>query len=54
MKKSFLFGMLLILGVFIIGCSNDDALTLSDDQGNKISLENRDNPALVFFFTGVE
>lgn len=54
MKKSFLFLMLLMVGAFVIGCSNDGPLTLHDDQGTEVQFENMEQPALVFFFTGVE
>jgi peroxiredoxin len=54
MRKSLLFSMLLMVGAFIVGCSSDGPLTLQDDQGTDIQFENMDQPALVFFFTGVE
>jgi predicted small lipoprotein YifL len=54
MRKSFLFFLLLMVGGLIIGCSSDGPLTLQDDQGTDIQFENMEQPALVFFFTGVE
>ncbi len=53
MQKKFLLGLLLMLGVFIVGCSNDGPITLVDDQDKEVAFENREKPALVFFFTGV-
>jgi hypothetical protein len=54
MRKSLLFSMLILVGAFIIGCSSNGPLTLQDDQGTDVVFEKMDQPALVFFFTGVE
>ncbi|SEN61996.1 hypothetical protein SAMN05192533_11619 [Mesobacillus persicus] len=54
MRKSFLFMMFLLVGAIVMGCSNDGPLTLKDDQGQDVMFENRDTPALVFLFTGVD
>jgi hypothetical protein len=53
MRKRFLLGLLSMVGIFIIGCSNNGPIKLLDDQGAEIAFEDRANPALVFFFTGV-
>ncbi|CAM3842972.1 hypothetical protein [Mesobacillus zeae] len=54
MRKSLLLIFLVMAGVLISGCSGDDSLTLQDDKGKDVAFENMDQPALVFFFTGVE
>ena len=57
MRKSFTLILLLIASAFISGCSGDKseskALVLPDENGEEISFENMEEPALVFFFTGV-
>jgi hypothetical protein len=57
MKKSIFLIMLLMIGAFITGCSGDEpesnGLSLPDENGEEISFENMEEPALVFFFTGV-
>lgn len=57
MRKYFFMIMFLMVGAFISGCSDENAsnsgLTLPDEQGNEISFENMEQPALVFFFTGI-
>lgn len=59
--RKFLFLMLIILATAVIsGCSEDrtksspDSLALPDEQGKEIVFENMEEPALVFFFTGIE
>jgi predicted small lipoprotein YifL len=54
MKTRIFILMLVLMGALIAGCSSDGPLALKDDQGTDVALENRDQPALVFFFTGVE
>ncbi|MBT2640503.1 hypothetical protein [Bacillus sp. ISL-39] len=57
MKKSIFLIMLLMIGAIISGCSGDEpeskGLSLPDETGEEVSFENMDEPALVFFFTGV-
>lgn len=57
MRKSIFLIMLLMIGAFITGCSGDESeskgLSLPDENGEEISFENMEEPALVFFFTGV-
>lgn len=57
MRKSIFILMLFILGAIISGCSNEKSesatLTLPDENGKDVSFENMEEPALVFFFTGV-
>ena len=57
MRKSIFFILLLMVGAFISGCSGDQSdsngLSLPDENGKEISFENMEEPALVFFFTGV-
>jgi hypothetical protein len=57
MRKSIFILILFIVGAIIGGCSNEksDSATLSlpDENGKDISFENMEEPALVFFFTGV-
>ena len=57
MRKFFFMIMILMVGAFISGCSDENSsssgLTLPDEQGNEISFENMEQPALVFFFTGI-
>lgn len=57
MKKS-LFFILLIAIAFINGCSGEkseekNSLVLPDENGKEVQFENMEEPALVFFFTGV-
>jgi predicted small lipoprotein YifL len=54
MRKFFIMIMLVMAAAFISGCSEDGPLALPDEQGKEISFENMDQPALVFFFTGIE
>lgn len=57
MKKLGFLVMLLMIGAFLSGCSEDKSestgLSLPDENGEQVSFENMDEPALVFFFTGV-
>jgi hypothetical protein len=57
MRKSIFLIMLLMIGAFITGCSGDEpesnGLSLPNENGEEISFENMEEPALVFFFTGV-
>lgn len=57
MKKLVFLMMLLMIGAFLSGCSEDKSeskgLSLPDEIGEEISFENMEEPALVFFFTGV-
>jgi len=57
MRKSIIFIMLLMVGAFISGCSGEKSeskgLSLPDENGEEVSFENMEEPALVFFFTGV-
>lgn len=57
MKKLGFLMMLLMIGAFLSGCSEDKSestgLSLPDENGEEVSFENMDEPALVFFFTGV-
>ncbi|GAM13223.1 hypothetical protein [Mesobacillus selenatarsenatis] len=57
MKKLGFLMMLLMIGAFLSGCSEDKSestgLSLPDENGEEVSFENMDKPALVFFFTGV-
>lgn len=57
MRKSIFIFMLLMIGAFIAGCSDDKSeskgLSLPDETGEDVALENMEEPALVFFFTGV-
>lgn len=54
MRKIFLMMMIVLGAAFMSGCSEEGPLALPDDQGKDISFENMDQPALVFFFTGIE
>jgi len=49
--------MLLMVGAFISGCSGEKSeskgLSLPDENGEEVSFVNMEEPALVFFFTGV-
>lgn len=42
--------LIMVIMAVIVGCSNNKALL--DDNGKEVSLENKDNPTLIFFFTG--
>ena len=53
MRKSLLLVMMIMLGAFIAGCSNDGPITLLDTENKEVVFEKMDKPALVFFFTGV-
>lgn len=57
MRKSFFLIMLLMVGAFLSGCSGEKSeskgLTLPNENGEDVAFENMDEPALVFFFTGV-
>ncbi|ESU33453.1 hypothetical protein G3A_05920 [Bacillus sp. 17376] len=57
MKKYIFLMLLLMVGAFISGCSGEESeskdLFLPDENGEEVSFENMDEPALVFFFTGV-
>ncbi|MEW8972140.1 MAG: hypothetical protein AB2411_16030 [Mesobacillus sp.] len=57
MRKSILFIMILMIGAFISGCSEEktesEGLSLPDENSEEVSFENMEEPALVFFFTGV-
>lgn len=57
MRKSIFILILFTVGAIISGCSNEKfesaTLTLSDENGKDVSFENMEEPALVFFFTGV-
>jgi PBP1b-binding outer membrane lipoprotein LpoB len=57
MRKSIYIIMLLIIAAIISGCSGDKSetksLSLPDEKGKDVSFGNMDEPALVFFFTGV-
>ncbi|MBT2692096.1 hypothetical protein [Bacillus sp. ISL-55] len=57
MKKLGFLMMLLMIGAFLSGCSEDKSestgLSLPDENGEEVSFENMEEPALVFFFTGV-
>ncbi len=57
MRKSIFILLFFIAGAIISGCSNEksvsDSLTLPDENGKDISFEKMEEPALVFFFTGV-
>ncbi|RSD29043.1 hypothetical protein [Mesobacillus subterraneus] len=59
MRKTFYLIMLLLVTAIISGCSGDESdsdsksLALPDETGKDIQFENMDQPALVFFFTGV-
>lgn len=49
----FLFFMM-ALALVATGCSPDeDAKALKDEEGIIVSLENKENPSLIFFFTGI-
>ncbi|WNF24953.1 hypothetical protein [Mesobacillus jeotgali] len=49
--------MILMIGAFISGCSEEktesEGLSLPDENSEEVSFENMEEPALVFFFTGV-
>ncbi|WP_156319895.1 hypothetical protein [Bacillus sp. FJAT-18017] len=51
-KRSLYVGFYVILAVVftLAGCSGNKAIL--DDQGKEVSLEKKDKPTLVFFFTG--
>lgn len=57
MRKLVFLIMLLMVGAFISGCSGErsesEGLSLPDENGEEVSFENMEEPALVFFFTGV-
>ncbi|MCM3122788.1 MULTISPECIES: hypothetical protein [Bacillaceae] len=57
MRKSIFILILFTVGAIINGCSNEKSesatLTLPDENGKDVSFENMEEPALVFFFTGV-
>lgn len=59
MRKFFFMIMLIMISAFISGCSGDKSdseskgLALPDENGKEVSLENMEESALVFFFTGV-
>ncbi|MCM3575730.1 MULTISPECIES: hypothetical protein [Mesobacillus] len=57
MRKSIFLLMLLMVGALISGCSEENSeskgLSLPDENGEEVSFENMEEPALVFFFTGV-
>jgi hypothetical protein len=57
MRKSIFILILFTVGAIISGCSNEKSesatLTLPDENGKDVSFENMEEPALVFFFTGV-
>ncbi|MGV2939164.1 hypothetical protein AB5I83_06200 [Mesobacillus sp. LC4] len=57
MRKSIFLIMLLMVGAIISGCSGEKseskALSLPNENGEDVAFENMDEPALVFFFTGV-
>jgi peroxiredoxin len=53
MKKSFMFFILLIMGVLIVGCSNDTSDSSAPTPTKKVETKTVQKPALVFFFTGV-
>ncbi|WP_158587483.1 hypothetical protein [Neobacillus notoginsengisoli] len=44
------FFLLMAFTLVLAGCSGNKALL--DDKGKEVSLENKDKPTLVFFFTG--
>jgi hypothetical protein len=45
---------LMLLTFIGAGCSPDEnAKALKDDQGNVVALDNKENPTLLFFFTGI-
>lgn len=52
-KLTYLLAMLLVTALIAAGCSSDGPVVLQDEQGQDVSLENMDQPALVFLFTGV-
>ncbi|WP_181884520.1 hypothetical protein [Neobacillus piezotolerans] len=51
-KRSFLRTVLFLAAFALVmaGCSGKKVLL--DEQGKEVSLENKDKPSLVFFFTG--
>ncbi|WP_156424390.1 hypothetical protein [Bacillus sp. FJAT-27445] len=51
-KRKFLPAVLLLMAFALVlaGCSGKKVLL--DEQGKEVSLENKDKPSLVFFFTG--
>lgn len=57
MKKIFYIILFLMIGALISGCSDNSSqsasLSLPDTEGKEITFEKMDQPALVFFFTGV-
>ncbi|WP_193747682.1 hypothetical protein [Neobacillus niacini] len=54
-KKHFVLILSLLMLVIIgAGCTlNVEKSALKDEQGNTVSLDNKEKPTLVFFFTGV-
>ena len=59
MRKSLLMIMGIVMIAFLSGCSEEKSdsgssgLALPDENGKEVSFENMEEPALVFFFTGV-
>jgi len=51
-KRGLYIGFCVILALVfaLAGCSGNKSIL--DDQGKEVSLENKDKPTLVFFFTG--
>lgn len=51
-NQKYLVALLLTMAFMVVmaGCSSNKALL--DDNGKEVSLENKDNPTLIFFFTG--
>jgi hypothetical protein len=40
--------------LILAGCSSDpNKKALKDDQGNVVTLDNKEKPTLIFFFTGI-
>ncbi|WP_210366689.1 hypothetical protein [Bacillus sp. REN3] len=58
MKKLIFLIMFIMIGAFVSGCGNEKTesagLSLPDTQGKDIAFEKMEQPALVFFFTGIE
>jgi peroxiredoxin len=54
-KKHFMLILSLLMLVIVgAGCTpNEEKSALKDEQGNTVSLDNKEKPTLVFFFTGV-
>jgi hypothetical protein len=54
-KKHFMLILSILMFVIVgAGCTpNEEKSALKDEQGNTVSLDNKENPTLVFFFTGV-